>query len=392
MNRLLLLLLMIGCTLSPVFSDELDTIISWSLSNSLKGQSLDNMKKQALLERQAQYLTLLPGMRLTADFDAGTYGGADYSISFSESFSHVDSVIQSLRLAEMNQKKALINVELAKREHIDSLISFYIDLSLQKKKLEITRADIANQRVLYNIMKVRQQNGREILLNVEKQANEITLSEADLSIDEIGFQNLMRSFIDMSGGAPAEFNMRAEFKEEAPLSQHELSLQKGWIDVTNNQISSGLKKREQWLPRLDLSFSWSMDIDNNSSSYNLGAGLSFSVLDYWERKNSIDQLNIRSQDLQLSISNAYVQWQNDRILMSKKIESLEKKITALEKEVELDKKLQDLYKYQYDTDQIDYHEYRRRQNVLLTSELNLLRLQGDYIRLRKRLQYGILKP
>ncbi len=392
MNKIIWIVLISLGALSPLFGDELDTIIEHSLKHSQQGRNLDNSVKKAELQRQAQYLTLVPNLRVNGDWSAGTYGSINYGISLSESFSHVDSIIQSLRMAEQTRQAGLIQAELDRRDFIDNLITSYVNLCLARKKIEISRADIANQKVLYNIMKVRSDNGREIQLNVDKQQNEIVLSEADLAIEQVNIDNNLRTFLEYSGDTAASFELKGEFGPAREDSQYQLLMHKTSIELTNNSINMGLKKREQWLPRLDLSFSWNYDADANSSGYNLGAGLSFSALDFWERNNGIKQLDISRDSLLLTLSNTYIRWQNDKDLVQKRVSTLELKIQALEKEVALDTKLQDLYKYQYETDQIDYHEYRRRQNTLLTSELNLLQLQGDLFILKKRLQYGIIKP
>lgn len=392
MNKMVGLMLLLTCLWQTAAAEELDDVIRYSLSNSMQGRHIQKQEKLAHLQNQSRLLSLLPVLSASADWQGGSYADSGYSIRFSESFSHVDSVIQGLRQADLDRRQSLIQVQLLQRDLAENIIRSYVDICLIRKKLQLMRTDITNQRVLYSIMKVRQQNGREIQLNLEKQSNQILLSAADLRLEEAGLENAYRLFLDYSGGISAQFELGGSVQSEGDDHQYELQARQIGLSLSNNLIARRLKQREQWLPRLDLSLSWDYDIESGSAGYQWGAGLSFSFLDYWSRRNTIQQLEIRQDELLLSLSNTMLRWNNALQLQQVRQTTLAGKIQALQQEVTLEKRLQELYRYQYETDQIDYHEYRRRQYSLLNAELSLLQLQGELYRLQKQLQYGILRP
>ncbi len=382
----------------PVFAGELDEIIRYGLENSVSGVSIRSAYQNEQLTRRAGYYALIPSLSIGADYDYDNPSSGSqamqYSLSFSKSFGDVDQTVRSLMSAEIDALIARYQAEMGYRNYIDSIIQSYANLCILIKQMEINLADIEAKETLLDTMQIKLEYGREIKLNVLKLSNEIELAKLDIRLQETDYSNELRTLSGLCGMTNAHYEFKLDVPRETndlPVNNYELQLRIALLQLTNLNIDLSGERRSQFLPTLSLSLSESYDIDAGESAFNAGVGLNYSILDIIDRRNTIRdyEVSIASQkesieDLERQLAIAESSYTAERA-------SSIDKVRLLEDELDIERELEKLYRYQYETDQIDYYEYRVRRNNLLTAEMNLLQARSELFLLITRRNYGILK-
>lgn len=399
MNRIIisfLLVFSITAVAKASEASELDNLIQYGLQHSASGAAIRASYDSEQTTRRAGYYSLIPSLYLSADYDISSPSSGDssmqYSLSFSKSFGDIDSTIRALRTAEINAMISRYQADLECRNYIDSVIQAYAGLCILVKEKQINLASIEAKKVLLISMTIKLQHGREILLNVLKLSNEIESAKLNLRLNEISYSNELRLLKTLCAYTNAELKLQLDLPEmsgELPVDAYDLQLKVAYLQLTNLRITLNGVRRSQFLPTLSLSFSESYDIDENQSSFDAGIGLSYSVLDIFDRRNSIREYEGSILSQIESISNTIRIFENARSSFDTKLQAAYDDVAIKEQQLEIEKGLDELYRYQYETDQMDYYDYRVQQNNLLSIELDLLRSRSDLYILITRKNYGI---
>lgn len=394
MKRFFLFMIAITVFTSNLIADELDDLIRSGLEESLSGLSISNSLMTSILKRKSSYYTLIPGLSLSADadYDTSTGGGFDFDVTLSESFSDVDNLIQTLRMADITLDMAYLQAEIDAGTLVKTIINEYAALAVFHKEREIALANISNQTALLKIMAVKFKNGDEIAVNLRKLSNEVEISRQELVIDAINFTNSLKSFRFLCAAVPEEYSIEPVDIETTNAAVYQLKHNYYLLEISNNLITRGYYNRQHFLPKLSVSYNWGFDALNGTSTAGAGVSLDFTLSDIFERKNKIAQLDIDTAELETDIAELLLDWENDLQLMETTMTLLENKIALLQNDVQIETELRRLYNYQYETDQIDYYDYRLLMSDLLNAELDLLEARADLYVLLKRLQYGIIDP
>ncbi|NPV01389.1 MAG: TolC family protein [Brevinematales bacterium] len=400
MNKFIVILTGVLLSFGAVYPDELDNLIVYGLANSAAGKTISNTLGIGHLSYSEAYLSLLPELSANVSYDSGASSGVQSgqwsgSIAFSESFPHVDSIIQGLVKAGNQLDINKIQAEVDKRSYIDSVIQQFVQLGVNVKQIELLNANIDAQKSSLKVIETKLKNGQEIALNAKKLSNDIMLAAEDLALKSAESVKASAQFAQLVGKSIAAPSWNPDTLDipQTPgtNSQYQLSLKMKELLLANNSVDIGLAIREHFLPKLSLSFDYGYDMWDNQTSWGVSAGVSFNLFDFFERENKIAQLNYQKANIELAVGNIRAEYEYTLMIMLKKLDVLEKKAAVQKGNVELERELQKLYTYQYQTDQIDYPEYQLRMNSLLQSELTLLQTQADLYLLKKRIQYGIVK-
>jgi outer membrane protein TolC len=401
MNKFIIVLTGVLISFGPfIHADELDDLIRYGLVNSATGKTISNSLGINHLSYSEAYLSLLPELQAGVNYKNGASGSVQSddwsgSITFSKSFSHVDSIIQGLVKAGNQLDINKIQAEIDKRSYIDNVIQQFVQLGVTVKEIDLLKANLAAQKSSLKVIETKLKNGQEIALNAKKLSNDIMIAAEELSLKSAEYDKASAQFIQLVGKKAASpvWNPDTLGVPDSPgsNSQYQLSLKMKELLLANNSVDIGLAVREHFLPQLSLSFNYGYDMWENQTSWGVSAGISFNPFDFFERENKIAKLNYEKANTQLAVDNIRVEYEYTLKIMIQKLGVLEKKTAVLKGNVEIERELQKLYTYQYQTDQIDYPEYQIRMNSLLQSELTLLRTQADLYLLKKRIQYGIVK-
>jgi outer membrane protein TolC len=275
------------------------------------------------------------------------------------------------------------------------VIRQFVQLGVNVKQIELLNANIDAQKSSLKVIETKLKNGQEIALNAKKLSNDILLAQEELALKSAESDKASAQFTQLVGKSIAAPSWNPDTLDipQTPgtNSQYQLSLKMKELLLANNSVDIGLAIREHFLPKLSLSFDYGYDMWENQTSWGVSAGVSFNLFDFFERENKIAQLNYQKANIELAVGSIRAEYEYTLMIMIKKLDVLEKKAAVLKGNVEIERELQKLYTYQYQTDQIDYPEYQLRMNSLLQAELTLLQTQAELYLLKKRIQYGIVK-
>jgi outer membrane protein TolC len=277
-------------------------------------------------------------------------------MTFSKSFGDVDATIRALKTAEINALIARYQADLECRNYIDSVIHAYTSLCILVKEKQINLASIEAKKVLLTSMTIKFQHGREILLNVLKLSNEIESAKLNVRLSEISYTNEMRLLKTLCAFTNTALDLQFDLPQmssELPVDAYDLQLRVAYLQLTNLRITLNGVRRSQFLPTLSLSLSESYDIDENSSSFDAGIGLSYSVLDIFDRRNSIREYEGSIASQIESISNTIRIFEDARTSFDTKLQAAYDEVALMEQQLEIEKGLEELYRYQYETDQME---------------------------------------
>lgn len=381
-------------TASNVRAEELDDLVRYGLQNSVSGRAVRAAYGSEAVTRRAGYYALIPSLDLGASYDySGSSGGLTCGVTLSKSFGDVDAAVMAVRTAELNAQIARYSAELGYRNYIDSVITAYVNLAILRMKIGIAEAELGTERMLLKQMQIKFLQNNEIELNVLKQSNDIELSKITIKLQYIDYTNALRSLNGLCGTNGSGYAFRLDVPEPAadlPVDSYALQLKLDYLTLTNLLYSRNSTVRSQFLPNLSLSFSDGWDSETRSANLNFGIGLDYSVLDIFDRANTV-----RGYDVQIASQLKTID--ADGRDYAKALASYEASSSAyreqvgyLQRNLDIEKKLDELNFYKYQTDQIDYYNYMLLRDDLLTAELNLLEARSEWFLLVVRRNYGII--
>lgn len=383
---------------APLSAASLDDIITWTLTNTPSGLAVSNKSIRAGFDHANSWLTLMPGLSLSG----GAYlSGPDpftntwsLNLSLSKNFGDVDSTLTTLRRADLTLAAAYLDAEADRRGVIDRVILSYARLSLVAKEREVKERDLEQTILAERLAAVKYQNGREVGLTLQRLSNEVASKKLSLSESRLEEERLFLDYRLLTSLDTRDFPL--DFPEtpvgpESLLTNSDVyyRLLARAIGLSNSREGLMQKNRALYLPELSVSAGLGYNAVRGTASLDAGVGLSFSPLETWSRLNTIESTR-------LSLSDSAAAWTNDLrafeflcARLKTELSVLEERVKVLTDNLRITRELQKLYRYEYENDKIDYTEYRRRLDALVSEELSLLSAQSRLFIFKKRLQYGI---
>ncbi len=395
--------LILTFALFPVvfYSDELDDIIRFALSNSIMSHSLTNNIEIAKLRHDQIWFSIIPEASISANYTyQNNEPNTNYSITLgiSKNFGDIDSSIQQFRIAENDYKSSKIDQELDKINFINSIIVNYIDLSEIIHQKEIYEQEISNDFYIYNIVLFKVKTGSEDPSALVQYSNEIHLKSDDLELDKYDFSSRIDKFTQITATNPVlyQLNNLTESDYNNIVSYIKISNQlfssisKKNIEISNNLILLSKKNREILLPTLGLSASLGFDFLAGRFNYGYGTSLSYPIFDLFKKFDDIKIYALQISNINIDISNKIKEVRNNIRLVDNEEKTLQQKISFLDTEIKIESELQNGYFNDYQMGKIDFYDFKKRKQELILDELELIHSKALLFRLHKRLQYGIL--
>lgn len=386
--------------LNSTYSDDLDDIIKYSLSNSPAVKSIENNLKIADLNNKIDNIFYIPDLSFNVNYtyisDSPT-NNFNYTINIGKSFGDIDNTIIGLITSKNNLTISEFQAEINRLEFINKIISLYISIYDYKKRIEIENNDIDRELISLRIVEDKVINGKELQMNLMKFSNEIILKKDELDLISISLDRQIKNFEELIGVPLSNFVIKDKLDEDiTPIvdfdknNQYYLSIKSKDLELSNNILAISKKNRESFLPILGLSAGANYNFATSSYSYSGNISFNFAIFDFMRRQNEIKVLELKNKNIINDISNTYADISYNSFFMVNQVSLLEKKITNLEENLNLEKQLFSQYQNKYKNDIIDFYDFIKFQNLIYDDEIILLETKNQFNLLKKRMKYGIL--